>query len=273
MKFSGVLVGFFFLLIQNCLCSNIAVFYALDEDIASLKVSGGEIVRVFNVGEVSIQQLSLDGHNIFAAKMGSGCVNTALTAQALLSRQSCDLVISIGPLGSLDSNSKIGDWYIASKVVAWQKGNHDGEMFSRSEKSELLISSPVIIKELPKSISSLPNIAVASGEAFVSSASFRSTLRSSTKCRAVGMNLFGLITVLNSHKMEGIHLRVISDNADGQASENFREFTKGYDGRGGKLVHEIVKNLPVDKSNPSAHKDLTNLLRIPNSMEKKEASK
>ena len=77
------------------------------------------------------------------------------------------------------------------------------------------------------------------------------------------MNLFGLLTVLQSHKIEGIHLRIPSDKADSKASEDFRNFTEKYQGEGGKLVAQIIRALPEDRTSPDAHKALRNLFKEP----------
>lgn len=245
------------------LASAIALFHALDEDISALKREGATQVRSFAVGDTAILQLALQGHSIYAVKMGSGCVQTALSAQALLAKQKCDLAISIGPVGDIKGTLDTTSWYRVSTVVSWQRGSHNDTGFvahREAIQSLLLPEGTAKEKEL---YANLPTLSVASGEVFVASDSFRSDLASQSKCEAVDMNLFGLLTVLQSHKIDAIHLRIPSDKADSKASEDFRRFTENYKGEGGRIVAKIIRSLPEDKTSPEAHPALRKILSGP----------
>lgn len=54
--------------------------------------------------------------------------------------------------------------------------------------------------------------------------------------------------------------RVVSDLADENASEDFANFLKNYDGQGGKWVAELVGKLPAEMNEPHAHDALRELL-------------
>ncbi len=53
----------------------------------------------------------------------------------------------------------------------------------------------------------------------------------------------------------------MSDHADEKASEDFAAFLKSYDGKGGKMVAEIIQELPVEQNEPAAHDALRELLK------------
>jgi len=243
--------------------SSIAVFHALDEDISTLKKEGATQVRSFSVGDISILQLALQGHSIYAVKMGSGCVQTSVSAQALLAKQKCDLAISIGPVGDIRGTLDHQSWYLVNKVVPWQRGSHGDTGFVAHQQATQNVTLPKTDPKAQAPYANLQAISIASGEVFVASDSFRGDLASQSKCDAVDMNLFGLLAVLNSHKVVGIHLRIPSDKADSKAGEDFRKFTENYEGEGGRLVAQIIRALPEDKTSPNAHKALRNLFNEP----------
>jgi nucleoside phosphorylase len=53
--------------------------------------------------------------------MGAGNVETAINVSNVLSRRTCDLVISVGPAGNL-SDQKINSCVLVKKVVRYQRG-------------------------------------------------------------------------------------------------------------------------------------------------------
>lgn len=237
----------------------IAFFYALEADERTFRDAAGPSIRQIKIGNAVVSQYSLKGHTIYSARMRSGCVATAASAQALLSRFSCDDIISVGPVGALDPTLEVGSWHRVTRVVAWQKGSWMQERLIRSEQAEWNFAvnelSPV-----PDQWKNISTISVSSGEAFVASDSFRTTLRAETGCDAVDMNLFGLLLVVQSHGLTGKHFRIVSDRADAQASEDFEAFVRGYDGTGGKLVAEMIELLPPDKTSPEAYEELRQLI-------------
>lgn len=101
----------------------IAFFYALDADLQGLKTAAQEMGQSASVGTRSVQRLRLGSHTIYAVKMGSGAVETAASAQALLARNRCDWAFSLGPAGALADTVVPGSWYRVSRVVAWQHGS------------------------------------------------------------------------------------------------------------------------------------------------------
>lgn len=245
----------------HCLASSIGYFYALDEDVSKFEILGASHIRSIQTGDTAIQEFTYGSHRIYAVKMGSGPVQTCLAAQALLSRQSCDLAISVGPIGALNEQAKEGGWHLVNSVVFWQKGSQKNGQFQLHQNATSTIEPYFEQDQQPKELLELPSIGVASGEVFVACNSFRHDLASQTNCDGVDMNLFGLLAVLDSHKVPGIHLRIVSDKADDQASETFREFVSSYDGKGAELALQIISQLPEDKSSPDAHDQLRKLLR------------
>jgi len=74
------------------------------------------------------------------------------------------------------------------------------------------------------------------------------------------MNAAGLVSALEGRVTRWLVLRVVSDHADESATTEFAGFVKTYDGRGGTLVQQIVRNLPNDPGQPESHDALRRLL-------------
>lgn len=245
----------------NVDASTLAWFYALDADKAgfesivgrpsrSVTLSGGTVMNEYRVGP----------HRMLAARMGSGCVATAVTVSRVMALNPLDRVISTGPAGGIGEGVKRGDWFKVKRVAAWQQGRagEDGRIIPSEQAETTIDEAP---DEWPSGKwSALNKVKLVSGEAFIASAVKRGELAGEFKAQIVEMNAFGLLSALQGTKVKVLILRVVSDYANEQASEDFSEFLKTYQGEGGRMVAELVKNLPVGRDEPAAHDALRKLL-------------
>jgi nucleoside phosphorylase len=237
-----------------------AFFYALDADYQSLRDAAQPARQSLKVGSRNIAVLELGPHRIYAVKMGSGAVETAASAQALLARVQCDLAFSVGPVGALSDSTATGTWYRVSEVVSYQKGTWSKVGFESAPSAVTRPNSDLARLNLPDVLTNTPAIKVASGEIFVASDHYRTQLHQTTGAEAVDMNLFGLLTVCADHQVPVYAWRIASDRADDHASEEFRKFVATYDGAGGKAVAEIIQNLPANPDSPESYPNLKQLL-------------
>ena len=251
-----------FSLAHFCPADTVAFFYALDKDLETLKVEAQLAGQSLKIGGRGVQTLSLGAHRIYAVKMGSGAVETAASAQALLARIKCDEAFSVGPVGGIADKLEIGTWHNVTAATAYQKGSRTKTGFQLSGGAEWkLTNSPPT--NLPALFQKLDGIQIASGEIFVASDNYRVQLHETTKADAVDMNLFGLLTVCADHKLPVCCWRIVSDHADDNASEDFRKFVANYDGAGGKAVAEVIKNLPANPNSPDSYPNLRKILSEP----------
>lgn len=241
----------------------IAFFYALDSDWASFRKDTDLDVKSVRVGSRNILILSVGSHRVYAAKMGAGCVETAVTAQAVLAKYRCDYAISVGPVGAIDGTRRIGDWAAVEKVTAYQRGTESKNGFRLAAKGDLSLKSADSIAKLwiPKEIKEQRPMHAASGEIFSASNAFRSKLSQSTNADVIDMNLFGLLTVCQDHDVPVIAWRVVSDRADERALEDFNSFVKAYRGNGGTWALEWVKRLPKNPAHADSYEGLRSLLK------------
>ena len=246
----------------------IGVFYALEQDWGKLK-SQAQYIGITKVGNRSIETIRLGSHQIYGIKMGAGVVESAISAQALLGRFRCDLAISLGPIGALSDELKIGQWCLITNVVAYQKGTQTRAAFQASEKSYYSLPFPARLKEAGVENSlKLKKISVASGEMFIASESFQKELQEKTQAQAVDMNLFGLLSAFTSYAsaqgLPHIALRVVSDEANDSATQDFKTFVASYKGEGGATVAQLITNLPSNPNSPDTYPTLRKMLKSQN---------
>ena len=255
-------LGLLLLSASSVHAENIAFFYALDADFQTLKAQATVARQPVKVGQHSIQVLTLGKHRVYAVKMGSGAVETATSAEALLARFQCELGISLGPVGALADELEVGKWYRIASVTSYQKGSWTASGFQLHKEATVELKQETLPKlSIPAQFQNAKSISVASGEVFVVSSSYRQQLREQTHADAVDMNLFGLLTVCQDHHVPLLNWRIVSDRADDNAGDDFRKFTQSYDGAGGKAVAELIRNLPPNPNSPESYPELQKLLQ------------
>jgi nucleoside phosphorylase len=238
----------------------IAFFYALDADLQGLKTVARELGQSASVGTRSIQRLRLGSHTIHAVKMGSGAVETAASAQALLARNRCDWAFSLGPAGALAVSVATGSWYKVSQVIAWQHGSSASA--SPSDFPTWVTDwSKFTATNAPPPLGTASHLAMASGEQFISTTGDRDRLQALTQADAVDMNGYGLALVCADHGVPLFSWKVVSDRADETASETFKAFIASYSGEGGKALAEVIRSLPPNLNDPSSYPAIERALR------------
>lgn len=233
----------------------VAFFYALDADWRGFQEGSQTKAVARESGGRTIFEATVGDTKVYAVKMEAGCVQTAISAQALLTHRRVDLAFSVGPVGSLDESLEVGTWAVVERVVPYQKT--DLATSTPDTAPEVVLLSP---DHVPDELAELVPISVASGERFIKSSGLRGDIAAATGCNAVDMNLFGLLSALEVHKVPSVNIRVASDYADESASEDFARFVRGYDGRGGKMVAAAISALPPDMTSPAQYPELQKLL-------------
>lgn len=241
---------FFLTAIQSVSARNIAFLYALDKDLTVLK-SRGTSERVVPIGNRKVSIIHLGANTIFAIKMHSGSIETAVSAQALLSRERIDKAFSTGPAGALKESLSRGQWVAIQSCLSYQAGSHT--------RSGHVIPEPDVIFENPQELN-LPLAAIASGELFIASDEKKQEIIQQTDADLIDMNTAGLSTACKSHNVPLYCIRIVSDLADNQESNDFADFVQEYDGEGARLFFEWLKKLPPDETDPSSHPHLKKIL-------------
>lgn len=247
-----------------CFADSIAYFYALDQDLDVLKESASGMPTTAPCGSRTITRLQIGGHRVDAVKMGSGCVESALSAQALLAGKAYDLAISVGPAGQLSPAVSTGHWYRVDQVIRWQKGSETASGFRLHPDASLEVAdASQRFAALPGDLVISGTGQVASGEAFISSAVQREQIRAMTGAVMVDMNSCGIAAACADHQIPLVILRIISDGADESSSETFRQFVEHYDGAGGRYVAHVIESLAPNPDHPASYPEIRSLLEKP----------
>jgi len=232
----------------------IAVLLALEADLKSLTAAGTSVGQPTAIGTRKVQRLQIGNHRVFAALMGSGCVETAVTAEGLLTRHRCDLALSLGPAGGLVEEAKAGTWWRVSGSLVQGKNAGDGSTGKPHLTSELPSTWA-----LPELLRKAKPALLSSGETFINTTGQRQSLASSG-ASLVDMNTHGLHAACINHDVP-LHIwRVVSDNADEQAGETFKTFVKTYDGAGGSALAQLIKDLPANPKAAGSYPGIRKLL-------------
>lgn len=238
----------------------IGFFYALDADLQGLKTLSREMGPSLKIGTRAIQRIELGIHTVYAVRMGSGAVETAASAQALLTRILCDWAFSLGPAGALTEAVEVGKWYRIDRILAWQHA-----LFQTAQAAEYPAWTtdwsrfPAAITA--GALQTTATLTVASGEQFISTSGERDRLQANTQANVVDMNSYGLALVCADHGVPLFSWKIISDRADEAASETFRGFLSSYSGEGGKALAEVILSLPANPNDPSSYPNIEKILR------------
>lgn len=253
--------------------NDIAFFFALDADWKAFKKASTSAGDPVKVGNHNVQRLEVGTHHVYAVKMGSGAVESAVSATALLTRFHCDLAFSVGPVGAIDDRLELKSWYEVEEVIDYQKGSWQKLGFQavtstqkaivpskNGKKTDNATRPQFSLPMLPATARKMEKVTVASGEIFVASTTYREQLHAQTLAQAVDMNLFGLSSACIAANVPLWSWRIVSDRADDDANEVFRAFVASYDGSGGRAVAEMIHQLPADPNAPETYPALKRLL-------------
>jgi adenosylhomocysteine nucleosidase len=260
-KFPNLISILLLILTHTAYAGTVGWFYALDGDKAAFEEKVGTPSRTVTLtGGTVMYEYRIGPHKVVAAKMGSGCVATAITVSRVMAINPVDRVISTGPAGGIGGGVKPGEWLRVDAVAAWQVGRvGEGGRTYPTEQAEIKIDG--ISNDWPAGRwNSMPVVRMVSGEAFIASEEKGAELAEDFEAHVVEMNAFGLLTALQGTSAKILILRVVSDLANERASEDFSEFLETYRGDGGTMVAELIKSLPVGKDEPAAHDALRKLL-------------
>ena len=223
---------------------------AMDIEVDGIK-KNIESCKEEKIGTVSFCYGKIFGNDIVAAKCGEGKVNSAMTAQTMILNYNPDVIINTGGAGALGEGMSVMDVVIADDVcqhdfdispLGYEKGyipqvedvkiKCDGKLSDALEVSAKNICDGRIYRGT-----------IATGDVFVAS--------KEQKDRIVGLfgavsaemegGSIGQVCCLNNKKF--CVLRVMSDNADGEASMSFPEFAAKAADVSVNIILDLIKNI------------------------------
>jgi len=176
----------------------------------------------------------LGGNTVVTAVCGIGKVFAAICAQTMILTFKPDIIVNTGVAGSIDPSLKVFDIAVADKVV-----QHDMDTSPVGDPKGLLSGINVIYMDADEKASCLlmklvkgtginaVQGAIASGDQFIASKAQKDAIKSdfpdAVACEMEGASI-GQVCYVNGVKFAV--LRAISDNADGEAIEDYPAFAK-----------------------------------------------
>jgi nucleoside phosphorylase len=236
----------------SSLFADTAVFVALPSELDAVRQ---EVRLVGQPVELAGRRVSIGyrkGEKLYLVRTGAGNLNSAMVTEGLIAKHRVDRVISIGVAGNLNDEWKIGDVLIASDVMNHQQGKETPTGFEtkesadRSQNSEEYQNKCDELRQAAKEIAAgmpLPQPAgqtnhqaqvtvrtgcLVSGDSFIASSAKRKWLRETFNADAVDMVSAGIARVCEANGVPYVILRVLSDNADEDASADFAAFVQNY---------------------------------------------
>lgn len=183
------------------------------------------------VGGVTFTRGMLAGQEVVAAVSGIGKVHAAMCAQAMILQYQPEVMINTGVAGCLAPGIEIGDVVVATAAVQHDMdtvslGDAPG-MISGLGRVELPCAAEVSAR-LEKSIRDTGGRVhrgiVASGDQFISDRSRKQWIQTQFGALCCEMEGAAIAQVCYRNGTDCAILRAISDNADGEANEDFLSF-------------------------------------------------
>lgn len=220
---------------------------AMPEEVAPILERLGEY-KTTKYADNEYYEASYKGVEIVVAYSKIGKVFSTLTASTMIQHFNCDKLLFSGVAGGINSNLKIGDLIVATKL-----SQHDlditafghpmgfvpgGSVFIDTDK-DLLALSKVVAKDLGKKVQ---EGIIATGDQFVHDEKVKENIVKHFNADALEMEGGSVAVVCKSLNIPFFILRAISDTADTDASFSFDEFMES----SAVISAEFIMNM-VDK--------------------------
>jgi 5'-methylthioadenosine/S-adenosylhomocysteine nucleosidase len=238
-------------LIASPVFADTAVLYALPSELTAIQQElrmAGQPVRI---ADRQIHVGYRKGEKVILAQSGSGQIPAAITTQAVLQRFKPHRLISIGPAGNLRDDWKVGDVVVASEIVHYESGSEKAagfilkegaksradfaercEKLRQAAKTEIVAANSSSVSSNSARQAENDNVIVrfarfASGDKFIATSSKRTWLRETFQADAVDMMSAAIAKTCEANDVPFVLIRVLSDNADENASTDFAAFIQG----------------------------------------------
>jgi adenosylhomocysteine nucleosidase len=217
------------------LLADTAILYALPSELDALRKEIRMVGEPVRIADRQIHVGYRKGEKIILAQSGSGQITAAISTQAVLGRYKVSRLISIGPAGNLSDDWKVGDVVVASEIIHYEAGSEKPGGFILKEPAKMpasYVAECERLRQMAKTeilrFAQNDNVTarIASGEKFIASRVKRQWLRETFKADAVDMMSAAISRACEANGVPYVMVRVLSDNADEQASEDFATFSR-----------------------------------------------
>lgn len=223
----------------------------MTEELEALR-DGLRGARSRTVGPFELFEGTLEGREVLLAECGVGKVNAAALTQAMLTAGGRILLFT-GVAGGLDPELRPGDVVVSRDAL-----QHDVDVTALGYAPAEVPGQPVAWAAAPwlhdtaleVAREALPNVRVrsgrvASGDRFVANPAERQALRDRFGAACAEMEGAAAAQVCARWGVPWVIVRSISDTADGDASSDFRTFTRHAAGQAERVVRGSLRAIPA----------------------------
>lgn len=210
----------------------IGIIGAMDVEVARLR-SAMQDARIETVSGIDFHIGRIEGHEVALAKCGVGKVFAALCAQTLILKYGVRAILNSGVAGTLTPALHIGDVAVSAGCV-----QHD--MDTTAVGDPLGLISGINMVELPADKTIVDELSaactaagvnfrvglIATGDQFVHTSERRTAIASHFKAIAAEMEAGAIAQVCFVNRIPFAAIRVISDEASGEAKIDYLQFVK-----------------------------------------------
>lgn len=213
---------------------NIGIIGAMEIEVAALK-EAMKIEKIVNKAGMEFCQGQLGGKSVVVVKSGIGKVNAAMCTQILADDFKVEAVINTGVAGSLNNEINIGDVVISTDLV---QHDMDATVFGyplgqTPQMNIFSIPAHEAMAELARETANeldprrtVFKGRIVSGDQFVSSNEVKERIQKEFKAQCTEMEGAAIAQAAYLNQLPFVVLRVVSDKADGSASEDYPAFEK-----------------------------------------------
>ncbi len=232
----------------------IGIIGAIDEEVRSL-ISLFECTSMVNVAGNNFYEGLLFGENCIIVKSGVGKVCASMTAQILISKFNVEKIIFTGLAGAINKSLKIGDIVICKECIQYdldasELGFKIGQI-PYTEHRFFVADNKMMQVALKTKIEDTKIVSgtILTGDLFLNHktqikyASLFNELKGD--CLEMEGAAVAQVCVLND--IPFCIIRIISDNADENAVDNFEKFKNAVSQKSLRIIEEIIKNERVNK--------------------------
>ena len=201
------------------------------------------------LGKLEFYKITLEKEEkiLYITQSKIGKVSAAIAATALITKYNCEQILFTGVAGANHKDLDIGDLVIGNKLV-----HHDvditafGHPKGHIPEIGIEIDTSEELNKIAESIIKEKNHnykvgTIATGDQFVHSKEIKQEITNNFNAIAIEMEGVAVAQTCSQLEVPCFILRAISDNANGDAPENFEEFVKQSAIKSSQIIIEMVK--------------------------------
>ena len=240
---------------QSSPTTYIGLVSAMDEEIKKF-LEEAEISKTETWGNATYHIGKLKDHDVIISRAGIGKINAASGVTSLLTRYSVSRVLFTGVAGGLRNETDILDEVIATAVLEHDYGRleNDGFVWCGGDPAipipgevyypdERMVDSAYRASVEVMGEENVFKGTIATGDQFIASSAYVDYLRTTHNAYACEMEGAAIAKVCTAFKVPFALLRVLSDKADGSATETYANFMDDASEQSNKIVLKILSLL------------------------------